>query len=88
MNVTSVLVEGGGTVLGSFIDAGIVDKVYAFYAPVLIGGEKAVAICGHGAGKVAGALRFKKSSIHRFNDTILVVGSARTASSNKALTSS
>ena len=86
MNVTSVLVEGGGTVLGSFIDAGIVDKVYAFYAPVLIGGEKAVAICGHGAGKVAGALRFKKSSIHRFNDTILVVGSARTASSNKALT--
>ena len=72
--------------LGSFIDAGIADKVYAFYAPILMGGEKAVVIGGHGAGKVADALRFKKSSIHRFNDTILVVVSARTASPNKALT--
>ena len=79
MNVISVLVEGGGAVLGSFIDAGIVDKVYAFYAPILIGGEKAVTIGGHGAGRVANALRFKTSSIRRFNDTMLVVGSTRSS---------
>ena len=78
MNVVSVLVEGGGAVLGSFIDTGVVDKVYAFYAPILIVGEKAVAVGGHGAVRVADALRLKTSSIRRFNDTILVVGSART----------
>ena len=77
MNVVSVLVEGGGAVLGSFIDTGVVDKVYAFYAPILIGGKDAVAVGGHGAVRVADALRFKKSSIHRFNDTILIIGSIR-----------
>ncbi|MBI2335133.1 bifunctional diaminohydroxyphosphoribosylaminopyrimidine deaminase/5-amino-6-(5-phosphoribosylamino)uracil reductase RibD, partial [Candidatus Daviesbacteria bacterium] len=37
--IISVLVEGGGKTLGSFIDAKVVDKVYAFHAPIIIGGE-------------------------------------------------
>ena len=37
----SVLVEGGPTVLGGFFEADLVDKVHAFVAPVLIGGEAA-----------------------------------------------
>lgn len=77
MNVASVLVEGGGAVLGSFIDAGVVDKVYAFYAPILIGGEKAVVISGLGTDAVANALRFQKPSIRRFGDTVLIVASTR-----------
>ncbi len=73
-DVISVLVEGGGATLGSFIDAGIADKVYAFYAPLLIGGAKATSIGGRGARNVADALRFKKSSIRRFGDTVLITG--------------
>ncbi len=75
MNVVSVLVEGGGRVLGNFIDTGIVDKVYAFYGPILIGGEKAVTIGGRGAGRIADSLRFKKLSLHRFGDTVLIATS-------------
>lgn len=75
MDVISVLVEGGGTVLGSFIDAGIADKVYAFYAPILLGGAKVTSIGGRGTRNVADALRFKKSSIRRFGDTVLITSS-------------
>ena len=39
--VTSVLVEGGSTVLGSLFDQCLVDKVVAFVAPVIIGGKSA-----------------------------------------------
>lgn len=74
MDVISVLVEGGGATLGSFIDAGIADSVYAFYAPILIGGANAILIGGRGTRNIAEALRFKKSSVRRFGDTVLITG--------------
>ena len=37
--IVNLLVEGGGSVHGAFFDAGLVDKVYAFVAPVIVGGE-------------------------------------------------
>ena len=39
--ITSVFVEGGGTVNFSMLKAGLVDKVYAFVAPKIIGGREA-----------------------------------------------
>ena len=47
--ITSVLVEGGGTLFGSLFDAGLVDKVVAFIAPIIIGGSQAATpVGGHG----------------------------------------
>jgi diaminohydroxyphosphoribosylaminopyrimidine deaminase/5-amino-6-(5-phosphoribosylamino)uracil reductase len=40
-HITSVLVEAGGILLGSLFDNGLVDKVVAFLAPMIIGGEEA-----------------------------------------------
>jgi diaminohydroxyphosphoribosylaminopyrimidine deaminase/5-amino-6-(5-phosphoribosylamino)uracil reductase len=37
-NVTSLLVEGGGEVNGSFLLGGFAHRVAFFYAPILIGG--------------------------------------------------
>ena len=37
--IVNLLVEGGGSVHGAFLDAGLVDKVYAFVAPKIVGGE-------------------------------------------------
>jgi diaminohydroxyphosphoribosylaminopyrimidine deaminase/5-amino-6-(5-phosphoribosylamino)uracil reductase len=36
---TNVLVEGGGTILGAFLDAGEVDAVEVFLAPIVEGGD-------------------------------------------------
>jgi diaminohydroxyphosphoribosylaminopyrimidine deaminase/5-amino-6-(5-phosphoribosylamino)uracil reductase len=37
-DITSILLEGGGTLNAAALEAGIVDKLYAFVAPKLIGG--------------------------------------------------
>jgi diaminohydroxyphosphoribosylaminopyrimidine deaminase / 5-amino-6-(5-phosphoribosylamino)uracil reductase len=59
-DVTSVLVEGGGELIGSFFDARLVDKVALFYAPMVIGGCDAVtAVAGEGATTVARAARLR-----------------------------
>ncbi|MDD5068092.1 MAG: bifunctional diaminohydroxyphosphoribosylaminopyrimidine deaminase/5-amino-6-(5-phosphoribosylamino)uracil reductase RibD [Candidatus Pacebacteria bacterium] len=73
--IISVFVEGGGKVLGSFVDAKIADKLYAFYAPILVGGEKAVTIQGDGIQKMRDAITFKNFSIKHFEDNFLVIGS-------------
>lgn len=59
-NVTSVLAEGGGELLGSLFEARLVDKAVFFYAPMIIGGRKAVtAVAGEGVPKVKSAIRFE-----------------------------
>src|SRR5262249_31979184 len=55
---TNILVEGGASVLGSFFDAGAIDEVYAFVAPIILGGEGAPSpIGGLGLEKMADAKR-------------------------------
>lgn len=73
--IISILVEGGGNTLGRFVDSGLVDKVYAFHAPFLIGGKKAVsAIGGQGFARVSSALHLKNVSFRKFNDNMLTIG--------------
>jgi len=54
--MTNVLVEGGAEVLGSFFDAGAVDEVCVFVAPLVIGGGKS-AVGGLGVARIAEGLR-------------------------------
>lgn len=73
--IISVLVEGGGEVLGSFVDAKVIDKVYAFHAPILIGGKKAIsAVGGQGIQTISQAIHLKNLSYRRFDDNLLTTG--------------
>jgi diaminohydroxyphosphoribosylaminopyrimidine deaminase / 5-amino-6-(5-phosphoribosylamino)uracil reductase len=57
-SIQSVLVEGGTMVAGSFLDAGLVDKVSFFIAPIIIGGYDAkLAVGGAGADRLSDVLR-------------------------------
>jgi diaminohydroxyphosphoribosylaminopyrimidine deaminase / 5-amino-6-(5-phosphoribosylamino)uracil reductase len=58
LDITSVLVEGGGELLGSLFDAHLVDKLALFYAPIVIGGRDAVtAIAGDGSVRIKNSVR-------------------------------
>jgi len=57
-NVTSLLVEGGGEVNGSFLLQGLAQRVAFFYAPMILGGrDSRRAVAGRGAETLAESLR-------------------------------
>ena len=73
--ITSVLVEGGGILLGSLFDGGLVDRVVAFIAPIIIGGNEAkTAIGGKGVDKVVDSIKLKRVSVERLGEDIMVSG--------------
>ena len=73
--ITSVLVEGGGILLGSLFDQGLVDKVIAFIAPVIIGGAEAkTAVAGRGVDKVAESFRLERIKVEKLGDDLMVSG--------------
>jgi diaminohydroxyphosphoribosylaminopyrimidine deaminase/5-amino-6-(5-phosphoribosylamino)uracil reductase len=72
--IVTVLVEGGGKLLGSLFDHNLVDKVLAFISPIIIGGCEAVSVGGDGVDKIAKALRLSRVDIKSFGDDILVSG--------------
>lgn len=74
-DVLSLLVEGGGTLLGSFFDQRLVDKVHAVVAPVIIGAAAAPsAVAGRGADTMAEALRLADVTVERLGDDVLITG--------------
>ena len=73
--IISVLVEGGGTVLGSFVDSRLVDKVYAFYGPLIIGGTTSIAaVAGIGASTIKESLHLTNLTYKRINDSFMISG--------------
>jgi diaminohydroxyphosphoribosylaminopyrimidine deaminase/5-amino-6-(5-phosphoribosylamino)uracil reductase len=74
-DILGLLVEGGGELLGSFFDLGLVDKVQAIIAPIIIGGQEApTAVAGRGAQRMADALRLRDVTIERLGKDVLVTG--------------
>ncbi len=71
--LTNVLVEGGGHVLGSLLDARQIDEVHVFVAPKLFGGVTArTAIAGGGIAAVTEALPLETPEVRQVDgDTYL-----------------
>ncbi|MDO8626330.1 MAG: bifunctional diaminohydroxyphosphoribosylaminopyrimidine deaminase/5-amino-6-(5-phosphoribosylamino)uracil reductase RibD [Candidatus Magasanikbacteria bacterium] len=77
--ILSVLVEGGGEVLGSFVDQKLFDKIHVFVAPKIIGGRAAIgSIGGTGVAEVKLAPQIKNISFKNFRDNFLIEGYAET----------
>jgi diaminohydroxyphosphoribosylaminopyrimidine deaminase/5-amino-6-(5-phosphoribosylamino)uracil reductase len=72
-NVTSVLIEGGGTTLASAFDAGVVDKVMFFIAPKIVGGKDAItAVEGEGAARMCDAIALERMTAKPVGEDILI----------------
>jgi diaminohydroxyphosphoribosylaminopyrimidine deaminase/5-amino-6-(5-phosphoribosylamino)uracil reductase len=69
--ITSVLLEGGAGLAGAFVDAGEVDELRLFIAPLLLGGGRPL-LAGKGVGAVADAQRPLAAEWQRSGDDMLV----------------
>jgi len=68
----AILVEGGAEVNGAFVDAGAVDRVALFVAPLLLGGRNATpAVAGAGR-ELKSALRLGPLEVRRLGDDVLI----------------
>ncbi len=73
--VMSLLVEGGAALHGALFEGGLVDKVVAFVAPVVIGGDGVPGpIGGAGAERMADALRLRDMTYTDLDGDMMVVG--------------
>jgi diaminohydroxyphosphoribosylaminopyrimidine deaminase/5-amino-6-(5-phosphoribosylamino)uracil reductase len=71
--ITSVLIEGGGEVLGQALDARLIDKVQLYLGPILSGGP-VIAFPGQGAEKTANALRLRCVSYRQIGQSACITG--------------
>ncbi|MDF1593626.1 MAG: bifunctional diaminohydroxyphosphoribosylaminopyrimidine deaminase/5-amino-6-(5-phosphoribosylamino)uracil reductase RibD [Desulfobacterales bacterium] len=73
--ITSLLIEGGAEVIASALADGIVDKVFFFYAPKILGGDDGVPICrGTGPELMEGCIRVRDMDVRRFGSDVLLEG--------------
>jgi len=74
-SIQSVLVEGGPFLAGLLLDAGQVNKVTFFIAPMIIGGQDAPsAIAGAGAEKIADALQLEHVEVAQRGRDVEITG--------------
>jgi len=76
--VTSLLVEGGGTILEAFFRARLVDRVLAFIAPRIIGGQEAPsAVAGEGVAHLVDAPHLERMRVEVVGGDLLISGYPR-----------
>ncbi|MCK5687706.1 bifunctional diaminohydroxyphosphoribosylaminopyrimidine deaminase/5-amino-6-(5-phosphoribosylamino)uracil reductase RibD [Myxococcota bacterium] len=76
LELLSVLLEGGPTLMGAFFDAGLVSRVYAFIAPTVLGGKAARAsVEGEGIDRLAEAFKIHDPQFEIIGPEVLVFGS-------------
>jgi len=71
--ITSVLIEGGGEVLGQALNKRLIDRVQIYLGPMLTGGP-VVAFPGEGAEKTADALRLREIEYAQIGQTVSISG--------------
>jgi diaminohydroxyphosphoribosylaminopyrimidine deaminase / 5-amino-6-(5-phosphoribosylamino)uracil reductase len=78
LEILSVMIEGGATVNWAALAAGVVDKVFLFYAPKILGGTGSVPFAaGPGFHQISQAAQVKHVHLHRFGEDFAVEGYLR-----------
>jgi len=77
IGITSLLIEGGSRVIASAFSAGIVDKIFFFFAPRILGGDGVTICSGPGPALMSDSIPVKNVNIQRFGDDIMIEGYIR-----------
>ena len=73
--ITSLIIEGGAMVNWAALSAGVVDKVFFFYAPKILAGSGSIPFAlGAGYQRLSEAAYVKNVTLHRFGEDFAVEG--------------
>ncbi len=68
---TDVLVEGGPTLAGAFLRAGVIDRILAYVAPILLGGP-VIAVDDVGVTSIGKALRWRYDGVDTLGPDLML----------------
>ncbi len=72
LGISNILVEGGGTLIGSLFDERLVDRILFFVSPKIIGGKSAISsVMGEGILRVEKAFKLKEIKLRRIGEDFL-----------------
>ncbi len=74
MGITSLLVEGGSEVNGSFLREGLMDKILLFFSPKILGGQALEMFGGKGIEKLEDAYQIDQIKVKKVGEDILIEG--------------
>jgi riboflavin biosynthesis pyrimidine reductase len=81
--ITSVIIEGGAMVNWAALSAGVVDKIFFYYAPKILAGTGSIPFAlGTGYRCISEAAYVKSLVLHRFGEDFAVEGYLRDPYSN------
>ena len=73
LQISNIIVEGGGTLIGSLFDERLVDRILFFISPKIIGGKDAVSsVMGNGVKRIDQAIKLRDLKIRRFGEELLI----------------
>lgn len=85
LGIQSVVVEGGRQLLGSLFAADLADRVVAFFAPKIVGGEAGhFVLSGWGVREMKRAIRLEDVTIRHFGSDVCVEGCVHHGTGEKA----
>lgn len=70
--VNTLLVEGGATVIGAFLRASLVNDLYVYMAPVVVGGGAPTLVEGPGAEKKEHVLKLRLAEVAPMGEGVLL----------------
>ena len=76
-DITSVLIEGGATVNWNALSSGVVDKLFLFYAPKILGEGAVPFVASAGPGHTHVTLGARRLRLHQFGEDFAVEGYLR-----------
>jgi diaminohydroxyphosphoribosylaminopyrimidine deaminase/5-amino-6-(5-phosphoribosylamino)uracil reductase len=77
LEITSLMIEGGAAVNGAALSSGVVDKLFLYYAPTILGAAAVPFAADCSFARSSEKLRLKDLQLHRFGEDFAIDGYVR-----------